>query len=265
MGASRDDIINAAQLLANHVLLSSVFRIYEIESAYELLSDDLIKAAIRICKVPKPIQLPKGGLEHCFHSFFGRLDQNHGIYPGHKLGFNAHEPQITKGIASFLDPVTHGKQGEIRLKAFLRALLEGRSEKDALVTSLESEKPFSFTIKAEKEVKIEKSKSRFIDLFIGWNPLNPNHDPVKYKYGVLIEAKIKSEVSNDQLPSYAEHATEVFENKALYLLTLNGESRHENWQPVGWLILMSRWERRLNDVDADFTQFRRFIWKELGS
>ncbi|BBL60824.1 hypothetical protein A1507_13035 [Methylomonas koyamae] len=259
MATALDEI----NLLANPIPPFYVFSQQAVQDTAHLLLAEHKKAARRICESLKPIQLNRENLKSNFERFFGSLNQNHGIYPGHRLGFDATEPQITKGIASFLDPVTHGKKGEARLKAFLIALLNYSSKNRLLVSSLNETNARSFIVESEKFVP---KANRRIDLFIAWNPI----DSHKYEYGVLIEAKFGHKVTAGQLLTYRQYAKAVFENidnSALILLTLNGKrsKKNKDWQAVQWLTFMSRWERILDDTDIDFAQFRRFIWKKLGS
>jgi len=259
MEATRNDIL----LIANHVNQPFLFSREAVQRTAFLLLEAHKKAALRICATFKPQQITKEGLKSCFYGFFGELNQNHGLYPGYKLGFDATESQITKGIKKFLDTANYGTAGEARLKAFLLALLEGQEKYHSLIASLKSEEAHSFAVQAEKPIP---NSNRRIDIFVGWNPLNSK----KFQYGVLIEAKFKHKVTTYQLSSYKKHAKTIIgnvENTALLLLTLDGTPSHRNkdWQPMQWLTLMSRWERYLKDDDADFTQFRRFIWKKLGN
>ena len=263
MNIIRNDLFIETQPVTNFAPESFEFSSDAIQSTTFLLLGKLKKATILVGETLKPIKLTKEDLERCFYGFFGRLDQFHGIYPGHKLGFDAYEPQITKGIASFIDPSKYGKKGEDRLRAFILAIIECSSKNEALITSLKSGEAYSFTVMAEKLGSISK---RPIDLFIGWNLIGS----VSYEYGLFIEAKFKHKVTPGQLSAYRKDSMKVIannKNSALCLLTLSGKPYPKNldWQPVKWLTLMSRWERNLNDVDTDFTQFKRFIWKKIGS
>lgn len=254
-------IIYDTNLVANHAKLPFLFSKEAVQHTAFLLLEEHKKAVLRICDAFKPKKLTKDDLKSCFYGFFGELGSRHGLYPGYRLGFDATEPQITKGIVKFLDPANHGDIGETRLKAFLLALLEGRSQNEWLISSLKD--AHSFSIQAEK--LIPKSKRR-IDIFIGWNPLISK----KFEHGLIIEAKFGHKVMPGTLPDYKKHAKEILantDNTALFLLTLNRASsiKNKDWQPVQWLTLMSRWERNLNDDDTDFTQFRRFIWKKIGN
>jgi hypothetical protein len=251
---------NSLVWVANHRQHAFLFSAEAIKHTAFLLLEEHKKAVIRICEKLKPKQQTKEELKHCFYSFFGELNQQHGLYPGHKLGFDATEPQITTGIAALLDPTKQGKTGEVRLQAFLYALLEGRSKNVELLASLKE--AHSFTVQAEKPVP---NSNRRIDLFIGWNPI----DSKRFQYGLIIEAKFGHKVTKGQLPTYKNYAKKILANtekSPFFLLTVTGESARKNpdWQPVQWLTLMSRWERQLKDPDTDFTQFRRFIWKKLG-
>ena len=257
MEAIRNDIF----LVANHANLPFSFSKKAVLDTSFLLLEEHKKSVLQICAAFKPKQFTKENLKNCFYQFFGELNQTHGIYQGHRLGFDATEPQITKGIVKFLDPVNYGKIGETRLKKFLLALLEGRSKNESLILSLKD--AHSFSIQSEKLIFNNK---RRIDIFIGWNPL----DSKKFEYVLIIEAKFGHKVTAGQLPAYKKHAKKILtasENTALILLTLNGDksTKNNDWQPVQWLTLMLRWERNLKDDDADFTQFRRFIWKKIGN
>ena len=260
MEAMRNEIF----LIANHANQPFLFSKEAVQRTAFLLLEEHKKAVLLICSAFKPKQITKEELKSCFYGFFGELNQKHGLYPGHKLGFDATEPQITKGIAKFLDPANHGKIGETRLKAFLLALLEGRSKNESLKASLEQ--AHSFSIQAEKPIP---NNNRRIDIFIGWNPLD-SKETEYFEHGLIIEAKFGHKITAGQLPDYKQHAKKILanvENTALFLLTLSGTAsvRNKDWQPVQWLTLMSRWERSLNDDDVDFTQFRRFIWKKIGN
>ena len=256
-------ILDGINLVANHAKLPFLFSKEAVQHSAFLLLEEHKKSVLRICDAFKQKKLTRDDLTSCFCGFFGELGSRHGLYPGHRLGFDATEPQITKGIVKFLDPANYGDIGETRLKAFLMALLEGRSQNGLLISSLKD--AHSFSIHAEK--LIPKSKRR-IDIFIGWNP-NPMNSK-KFEYGLIIEAKFGHKVTPGTLPDYKKHATKILANTektALFLLTLNRTKsiRNKDWQPVQWLTLMSRWERNLNDDDTDFTQFRRFIWKKIGN
>jgi len=258
-----DAILNDTNLLANHAKRPFLFSKEAVQHSAFLLLEEHKKAVLRICEAFKPKKLTKDDLKICFYGFFGELCSRHGLYPGHRLGFDATEPQITKGIVKFLDSANHGDIAETRLKGFLLALLEGRSQNERLISSLKNARAFS--IQAEKLIP---STNRRIDIFIGWNP-NPLNSK-KFEYGLIIEAKFGHKVMSGSLPDYKQHARGIFEspdNTALILLTLNRtlSIRNKSWQPVQWLTLMSRWERNLNDDDTDFTQFRRFIWKKIGN
>jgi hypothetical protein len=239
-----------------------IFSAEAILGTAELLADEYKKAAKLISMALNPPKISLVSLQHCFHGFFGILNESHGIYPGHRLGFDASEPQITRGLGSFINPLTHGKLGEVRIKTFLLALLKGKTNAENLIASLQSSQSFSFTVEAEKLVP---KANRRIDLFIAWNPCESG----QFEYGVLIEAKFNHKVTTGQLPTYKQYAKTLFskeENAALVLLTLDGSSSNKNkdWLPVQWLSLMSRWERMLDDTDKDFSYFRHFIWKKIG-
>lgn len=197
-------------------------------------------------------------IQECFHGFFGKLDEQHGIYPKNRLGFIATEPQITKGIVDFINPSKYGEKGESRLKTFLLALLHGQEKYVTLVNSLESG-AHSFVVEAEKFVPKDK---RRIDIFVAWNP----QEKGKYEYGLIIEAKFGHKVTTGQLPTYRNYAQNLIKNDfALVLLTLDGEqsTRNKSWHPVQWFTLMSRWERELDDNNMNFNYFKRFIWNKI--
>jgi PD-(D/E)XK nuclease superfamily len=258
-----DAILNDTNLLANHAKRPFLFSKEAVQHCAFLLLKEHKKAVLRICEAFKPKKLTKGDLKSCFYGFFGELGSRHGLYPGRRIGFNAYERQITEGIVKFLDSANHGDIAETRLKGFLLALLEGRSQNERLISSLKD--AYSFSVQAEKLIP---STKRRIDIFIGWNP-NPFNSK-KFEYGLIIEAKFEHKVTRGTLPDYRQHARVIFEspdNTALILLTLEGfrSPKNRDWQPVQWLTLMSRWERNLNDDDTDFTQFRRFIWKKIGN
>lgn len=144
------------------------------------------------------------------------------------------------------------------MKAFLLALLHGQEKYAVLIESLKIN-AHSFTVEAEKFVPKDK---RRIDIFVAWNP----QDKGKYEYGLIIEAKFGHKVTNGQLPTYRNYATNLIKKDfALILLTLDGKPsiRNKSWYPVQWFTLMSRWERELNDNNMNFNYFKRFIWNKI--
>ena len=229
------------------------------KTAYLLLAEHK-KAALIISSGFKNPSLSHDYIQLAFYNFFGSLNDYHGISSGRMLGFNPTEPQITKGLAKFLQPTNTSNTGKARLKSFLLALLKrGSVTNQQLIKSLESDKVCSLIVSEEVQVKNGKR----IDLLITWNPLAKN----TFEYGVIIETKFGHQVTAGQLPIYRSHAQKIIKNKALILLTLDGKPSRNNreWQPMQWFTFMARWEKSLDDKDIDFTAFRRFIWQKMSN
>ena len=209
-------------------------------------------------------------------SVFGRLGPYHGLNRSHSLGFNAHEPQITCGLAHFLLQDGRNLRSADRIRGFVLAILEhcpesfvidssnGAAKRVRLEQMIESAKTASLrSFSVQPEVVVEKQKRR-IDLLITWPSLE-NSSADNRCFGLVIEAKFGHKVTTGQLSTYKRYATKNFAASVLVLLTCEGESsnRNKDWLPVSWWTLMCRWERMLDDADPAFSCFRQLIWSKL--
>ena len=191
---------------------------------------------------------------------FGNLSssQNMFHFSSTQWGFSLTEPQLTKGIAYFL------QQSPRACWCFLAALF-GRN----LVTleKLLDRQCFLKTVTAEAEVYADKNKR--IDLVLSW----------RSKTGVrccaAIECKLGHHISHGQLGSYARFARQQSDNDQYYLFIVaqqrdaKSDKKLKHWSNQEWCYLewngvLRRWEQyldyeKVSGVD-DFPRFRRTVW-----
>jgi len=245
-------------LVAKRLAPDITFSREAVNKAYEL---SLSACRLAVIKVYKGFTY-KGPAEdetkELLDSFFGELNDLHPFHYANQIGFDATEPQITKGIAYFIDPVIHGEKGIWRLKAFLRALLGDQPENSTVLDSLESPASYAFQVKAEFPINGKRA-----DIYISWKN---NKD----LFGVVVEAKFDHHVTPRQLPTYKAYLKKVVKNEnnsALVLLTCSGEKApapNKGWQPRSWLVVMSKWEQGLKeDREIGFSLLRQFIWNKV--
>jgi hypothetical protein len=176
-----------------------------------------------------------------------------------RLGFAPTEPQLIRGLASYLSEDEAGAVGLKRSKAFLASVFEGASADQAFMHSCEQAE----SIAVDVEVPVpDGGTRRRIDLLFTWSM------PGGEKFAVAVEAKFAHSVLVGTLPAYKGFVRRLVrrpDNARLVLLTLPGapHPRNKDWQPVAWRTLLSRWEKRLaddQDDDPHFARFRRLIW-----
>ena len=176
-----------------------------------------------------------------------------------RLGFAPTEPQLIRGLASYLSEDEAGAVGLKRSKAFLASVFEGASADAPFMHSCEQ----AASIAVDVEVPVpDGGTRRRIDLRFTWSM------PSGEQFAVAVEAKFAHSVLPGTLPAYRRFVRRFVErpdNARLVLLTLTGtpHRRHKDWQPVAWRTLLSRWEKRLaedQDDDPHFARFRRLIW-----
>lgn len=175
------------------------------------------------------------------------------------LGFAPTEPQLIRGLKSFLSVDEAGTVGLKRSKTFLASVFEGASADPAFLHSFEQ----AASIAVDVEVPVpDRGTRRRIDL------LFTRSMPSGEKFAVALEAKFAHSVQPGTLPAYkgfVQRRVGRPDNARLILLTLTGapDPRNKDWQPVAWRTLLSRWENRLaddQDDDPHFARFRRLIW-----
>lgn len=175
------------------------------------------------------------------------------------------ETQIGRGLARCFE----GRPERVRSFLGLIAEQAGRHDLTELIDASHTfritveapvrERVATFTAEAEP---ILVDRRRRIDLLIEWTTERaPNAV-------VVIELKLDSRVSRQQLRPYGDHARRLARGMkpGLFLLTLTpdpAERRHTSWRPVRWFPLVRRWERRLaeaGDDDVQFAIFRADLW-----
>ena len=119
---------------------------------------------------------------------------------------------------------------------------------------------------------------RRIDIMICWDKSNihKSENPVWHS-GVVIEAKINSQLQNEQLLAYEKITPSKIEQAEFHFLChslkntdiLNLRDAKEYWNISFWHKLLRSWEIHLtkpdnkNIDDADFRLFRATLWEQV--
>jgi len=170
------------------------------------------------------------------------------------------EPQLTKGLAHFLDAPDPTLRKE-RVCALLKALGAMKLSNDNDINS----------VKVTAEAPTSKRKR--IDLLIEWQ------DSMKERYAVAIEAKLGRghDVTPGQLPSYRDYLDKkmaipserrwlVVVSPRLTRRTDQSLQRNQEWRWAGWHGLLVAHERSLRDEhdNPEYAGFRRTLWDQTG-
>lgn len=245
-------------LVAEHQFTDIKFSADAVIRASELCLNASRQAVLKVSEKLTYQEGTKEEIKELYDSFFGELKNSHPFHFANQIGFDATEPQITKGIAYFIDPEIQGDIGTRRLKAFLMALLDDQPQNSSLLESISSPVSYAYQIKAEFPIR-----GRRADIYISWK----ENDEL---FGVMVEVKFNHCVTAKQLPTYKGYLSKVIkngDNSALILLTYSGEKApvpNKGWQPKSWLAVMSKWEKNLKgDHEVGFSFLRQFIWNKL--
>jgi len=227
-------------------------------SVYEHGQDACRKAISKIYDGLTYEGLREDELKELYDSIFGELNSSHPFRYANQIGFDVTEPQITKGIAYFIDPLVQGEKGTRHLVAFIYALLGSQSKNKKLLGSLSSSTAHAFQVKAEFSIENKRA-----DIFMRWKDK-------KELFGVIVEAKFGHKVTDSQLSPYKDYFKDhEKEHYALILLTLTGENAprgFSDWQPKSWFAVMKHWEQHLTKKnEVGFSFLRQFIWNKLRS
>lgn len=223
-----------------------------VRNAFQQIAHDAPREAL-----PK---LTRQAIAHAITRHVGPLWSGHALAfePCH-LGFAPTEPQLVRGLKSFLSADEAGAVGLKRSKTFLASTFEGARVDPAFLHSCDQ----AASIAVEVEVPVPyRGARRRIDLLFTWSM------PSGEQFAVALEAKFAHSVLPGTLPAYKgfiQRRVGRPSNTRLVLLTLTGapDPRNTDWQPVAWRTLLFRWENRLaddQDDDPHFARFRRLIW-----
>lgn len=176
-------------------------------------------------------------------------------------GLSLKEPQITKAIALFLDHSDY-KIKFMRVLSFLNALGCHLTPELSVEDNID--------ISYEHPCSDEENPKR-IDILIRWT--KPNN----IIFSVVIEAKINSTISDNQLKAYIAWTTKekINPRNTSYLFIsrrVNSGDRAQmrasgvNWKVNIWHRFLRSWEGKIknNIDDDDFRQFRSTLWEQLS-
>jgi hypothetical protein len=164
-------------------------------------------------------------------------------------GFVLTEPQVTRGLAHFLNAANTAR----RRRAFLTALgVEGPADDSRLAGG---------TV----ETEVATGNGGRIDLLMRWSDAQGTH-------GIVIEAKFGHNISQGQLPKYRNHIVYKIKNTSFFVIGLQRKKkddkqfrRNKSWEYMTWRAVMHRFEVALSresggDSDPEFARFRRSVW-----
>lgn len=192
---------------------------------------------------------------------FGNLSssQNMFHFSSTQWGFSLTEPQLTKGIAYFL------QQSPCACWCFLAALLGENLVKFAEQFDRQY---FLKTVTAEAEVYAAKQKR--IDLVLSWR------SKMGERYCAVLECKLGHHISLGQLGHYARFARQQSDNGHYYLFVVAQQRdsksdrklnnwHNREWRYLEWKAVLRRWEQYLDHKSVsgvdDFPRFRRTVWE----
>lgn len=189
-----------------------------------------------------------------------------GPSPGHcfavepHLWIDLHEPQITKGLAHFLNAGT----SQIRTRRIL-ALLQAVQPTSAPALDIDLDD----VVNARAIYEAQCGQGRRIDV-IAWVQLSDGR-----RIGTVIEAKVGHYVTSGQLSSYEAAAAKppynldpravrfVIVAPSLTNATQKQLWRNPRWQFIAWRVLLNRLGSALAKSECDnddFLRFRRTVW-----
>lgn len=166
-------------------------------------------------------------------------------------GFVLTEPQVTRGLAHFLNAANTAR----RRRAFLTALGVAVQADDSGLSG------------GEVKTEVATGNDGRIDLLMTWREEQATH-------GIVIEAKFGHYISHRQLPKYRTHIVYKMKikNTLFFVLGLKRRKtddkifrRNKNWKYMTWRAVMHRFEVALSresggDSDPEFARFRRTVW-----
>lgn len=208
--------------------------------------------------------------QQALHAFLGAAD-GHCFSVEPHAWVDLHEPQITKGLAHFLNAGSHS----VRTRRIL-ALLQAVQPSNSLPVDFTPEDVVGARAISEAHCGAMR---RFIDV-IAWVQLRDGR-----RIGTVIEAKLGHEITDGQLSSYEAAAAKppysLDANAARFVIvapsltdSILGELRQhphrmwptqtQGWKFIAWRVLLTRLGSALAKSecdDDDFVRFRRTVWR----
>jgi len=209
---------------------------------------------------------------------FGPYWDNHGMNHHPHRRSNLLEPEATKEIAAYLDPIEGGEFAPVLCKTFLVALTlaagEDKFAKEIMAGGLNNLSVQSEVTTFQHPDGIGRPKS--IDILFSWE--NDQYQ----KQIIIIEAKKNSQHSTEEaLRSYVKYANnqqKIYGASSPYFFYLTPDKRfvksgrgrkgpQHYWISASWINLLRNWEallckekENLKELDTLFHQFRRSLW-----